>query len=65
MYNFRLGVSPFGSTLFQYPSDPTQELAIRAQTCSGIYSGQSSSIIVLLKPSEFKTYASGRTANQG
>lgn len=64
MNNLRLQVASHAS-YFQSNQDPIQQVAIRAQTCISLYSQSLSGIVVLLKPSDFKTYCTPSSVNRG
>ena len=63
MYNLRLEAGNIDQLFFRN-LDPAQELAIRAQTCSSIYSQKLCGVIQLIQAEEFYDNCSG-TSNSG
>ncbi|KAJ3399316.1 hypothetical protein HDV05_001856, partial [Chytridiales sp. JEL 0842] len=65
MYNLRLSVASDICTVFEPPSDPAQETALRAQTGAGLYGNSLRGVLVMMRRGDWKGYARGRSANQG
>ncbi|KAL1919277.1 uncharacterized protein VTP21DRAFT_1969 [Calcarisporiella thermophila] len=63
MHNLRLLVSDL-DTLFAKSTDPTKEMAHRAQTAASLYGNNLSATLVLLTPRDWPKYKSGKSTNR-